>query len=224
MTAAPHCHELSRQSPSRPSPFRVRACAYAGAPACIGINRNCRVSARQCAAATGPYGLPPVGHDVGPGCGRADRSDDRPALATAAHAPTSPKGRGRGGLWVTGVGRHGVGTSRGGTGPLRRREQPQGETEFVCLSDRRARGLGGSPTLAQGGTWANGRGWGGGSPPGGPGRDVGERGRSGGHPGKAGARLAARAGRAMRKRQERRAAWPAGKVMNGVGNAARSEA
>lgn len=78
------------------------------------------------------------------------------------------------------------------------------------------------PTLAQGGTWANGRGWGGGSPPGGPGRDVGERGRSGGNPGWSW--LAASAGRAMRKRQERRAAWLAGEVMNGVGNAARSEA
>lgn len=149
MTAAPHCHELSRQSLSRPHPFRVRACACAGAPACIRINWNCRVSARQCASATRPRGLPPVGHDVSPGCGRTDGSDDRPASARAAHAPTSPNGRERGGLWVTGVGRRGLGTSRGGTGPLRPREQPRVPTEFVCASERRAGQRG------QAATWAN---------------------------------------------------------------------
>lgn len=136
MTAAPHCHELSRQSPSRRTPRRVRACA--GAPACVGINGNCRVSARQCALVIPACGLPPVGHDVGTGCGRADGSDGCPAPARAAHGPTSPNGRGGGGLWVTGVGTRGLGTSRGGTGPLRPREQPRFPTEFVCVSERRA--------------------------------------------------------------------------------------
>ena len=150
--AAPHCHELSRQSPSRRPPRRV--CACAGAPACMGINRTCRVSARQCASATPgpPNGLPPVGHDVGPGCGLPDGSGRYPAVAVAAHGPTSPNRAGRGGLWVTGVGRRGLGTSRGGTGPLRPREQPRFPTEFVCASERRA----GPPGEAA--TWANGQG------------------------------------------------------------------
>lgn len=47
MTAASHCHELSRQSLSRPRPS-PRACACAGAPACMGINWHCRVSSQQC--------------------------------------------------------------------------------------------------------------------------------------------------------------------------------
>lgn len=158
MTAAPHCHELSRQSLSRPRPFRVRACARAGAPACIGINWNCRISARQCASATRPGGLPPVGHDVGPGRGRADGSDDRPASARTAHGPTSPNGCGGGGLWVTGAGRRGLGTSRGGTGPLRPREQPRFPIEFVCASERRAGTPGGAATWANVGEQvANGR-------------------------------------------------------------------
>ncbi|GJQ28441.1 MAG: hypothetical protein HBSAPP03_03250 [Phycisphaerae bacterium] len=104
-----------------------------------------------------------------------------------------------------------------------RREQPQGETEFVCLSERSAGGLGGIAHV-------------------GAGRDVGERagmGRGFNRPAAPDAtwanvggvvatrgwpRLVANAGRAMKKRQERRAVWPAGVVMNGVGNAARSEA
>ena len=156
MNAAPHCHELSRQSLSRPRPFRVRACACDGAPACIGINRNCRVSARQYAAAPPPCGLPPVGHDVGPGCGLPDGSGRCPAVALAAHGPTSPNRAGRGGLWVTGAGRRGLGTSRGGTGLLRPREQPRFPTEFVCASERRAGGVAASsarPGAAV--TWAN---------------------------------------------------------------------
>ncbi len=156
MTAAPHCHELSRQSPSLPTAPRVRACACDGAPACIGINGNCRVSARQCASATDPDGLRPVGHDVGPGCGVAHGSGRCPALVLAAHGPTSPNRAGRGGLWVTGVGRRGLGTSRGGTGPLRPREQPRFPTEFVCASERSAGGVAASsaPT-AEDATWAN---------------------------------------------------------------------
>lgn len=46
MTADPHCHELSRQSPSLPT-APPRACGCDGAPACIGVNWHCRVSARQ---------------------------------------------------------------------------------------------------------------------------------------------------------------------------------
>lgn len=156
MTAAPHCHELSRQSPSWRTAPRMRACACDGAPACMGINWNCRVSARQCAAVRPPCGLPPVGHHVGRGSERADGSDDRPAPARAAHGPTSPNGCGGDGMWVTGVGRHGVGTSRGGTGPLRPREQPRLATEFVCASERGAGGV--AEAFARRGkaaTWVN---------------------------------------------------------------------
>lgn len=154
--AAPNCHELSRQSLLRPRPSRVRACACDGAPACIGINGNCRVSARQCAAAPPPCGLSPVGHDVGPGCGLPDGSGRCPAVALAAHGPTSPNRAGRGGLWVTGAGRRGLGTSRGGTGPLRPREQPRFPTEFVCVSERPAGGVAASSARSpRDATWAN---------------------------------------------------------------------
>jgi hypothetical protein len=129
MTAAPHCHELSRQSPS--SLTTTRVCACAGAPAYMGINGNCRVSARQCAAAIPPRGLPPVGHDVGRGFGLPDGSGRCPTVALAAHGATSPNRAGRGGWWVRGVSRYGVGTSRSGTGPRRQREQPPLSTESV---------------------------------------------------------------------------------------------
>src|SRR5690606_18837041 len=121
-------------------------------------NRNCRVSARQCASATSgpPNGLPPVGHDVGPGCGRSEGSGSRPPSGLAAHGPTSPNRRGWGGVWVTGVGRRGLGTSRGGTGPLRPREQPRLPTEFVCVSERPAGGVAAlSARRAKALTWAN---------------------------------------------------------------------
>jgi hypothetical protein len=64
-TAAPHCHELSRQSPSRRTTLRVRACVHAR------VHRYQLGLSRQCAAVRSSdppplaTGLPPVGHDVG---------------------------------------------------------------------------------------------------------------------------------------------------------------
>jgi len=154
--AAAHCRRLTRQLASRPASFRVRARPCACAPACIGNNWNCRVSARQCASVTPARGLPAVGHDVGTGRGQPGAAGGDTPSALAALGPTSPNRVGRGGSWVSGRGRGGLGTPGGGTGLQRPREQPPFPTEFVS----RVRGTGNPEAgvvrpRAKDATWAN---------------------------------------------------------------------
>lgn len=152
---AAHCRRLSRQFQLRATSFRVRVRPRPCAPACIGDNWDCRVSARQCASVTPARGAPAVGHDVGPGRGRPAGADGGTPSALAALGPTSPNTAEAAGLRRCGQGRDGLGTPPGGTGPRRRREQPRLATEFV--SRVRTRGGGVAALSARPGkaaTWA----------------------------------------------------------------------
>ncbi len=145
---AAHCRGLSRQLTLRRESFRVRA--RPGAPACIGNNWNCRVSARQCAPVIPGPGLPPVGHDVGAGGVRrgtpgraAPSARANPAAATTPMqvacqaAPTANLTAGV----RTAEGRGGNRYFPAMRANRRPREQPRLETEFVCASEsRRSRG------------------------------------------------------------------------------------
>lgn len=151
-SAAAHCRRLSRQLTLRWGSFRVRARPCA--PACIGNNWNCRVSARQCASATPTRGAPAVGHDVGTGrvrrgmSGRGTQSAPANPAATTAPmqfacraAPTrsltaGPLPRGCQG------GHRYFPAKRANRRP---REQPRLETEFVCAVRAPIRGGGDTP-------------------------------------------------------------------------------
>lgn len=164
-TADAHCRRLTRQLTSCPASFRVRARPRPCAPACIGGNRDCRVSARQCASVATAIRAPAVGHDVGTGgvrrgaLGRGTPSAPANPAATTAPMQVACQAAPTASLTAGPLPRDSQGGNRyfpAERANRRPREQPPIPTEFVS----RVRGPG-SPEAgvvrptAEDATWAN---------------------------------------------------------------------
>jgi hypothetical protein len=103
---------------------------HSAQPACILVRQSADATAHD--ESSGPSA---VGHDVRPRCERRRRASGGTPDAPAAHGATSPntaRPPERGGLWVSGQGRAANRYFPALLASQRPREQPQGETDFVC--------------------------------------------------------------------------------------------